>query len=70
MPTNRKRQRRSIKALKPWERAYLTGDDSDIIPGSRAAARLITMRDDLDGWLMFGDRTGRQLLQEFPEYRR
>jgi len=66
MPTNRKRKRRTAKALKPWELAYLSGDDSDIQPGSRAAARLKILRTDPDGWLVYGDRTARQLKKEYP----
>lgn len=70
MPTTRKRRTRIKQSLKPWEYAYLTGDDTGIAPGSRAAARLAVMRENPDGWLMYGDRTGRQLLAEYPEYRR
>jgi|GEM_PF-4382562 len=68
MPTNRKRYRRTAKALKPWEYAFLTGDESGIKPGSREAAKLKILRTDPDGFLIFGDRTARQLEEEFPEY--
>ena len=68
MGTNRKRRTRAAKRLEPWEWAYLTGDESLLRPGIRDAARLATMRRDPDAWFMFGDRTGRQLLQEYPEY--
>jgi hypothetical protein len=70
MATNRKKRSRAARTLKVWELAYLTGDDSGIIPGSRDAARLKTMRADPDSWLMFGDRTGRMLLEQYPEYKR
>ncbi|MDA3918975.1 MAG: hypothetical protein PF690_18685 [Deltaproteobacteria bacterium] len=68
MPTTRKRQRRTAKALKPWEYAFLTGDDSEILPDTRDAARLKILKTDPEGWLLFGDRTASQLLKDFPEY--
>ena len=68
MPTNRTRRTRKGFDLKPWEKAFLTGDDSEITPGSRAAVRLEIMRNDPDGRLMFGDKTGNELLKEFKGY--
>ncbi|MDA3897494.1 MAG: hypothetical protein PF482_15265 [Desulfobacteraceae bacterium] len=70
MPTTRKRQRRAGKSLKPAEYAFLTGDDSEILPGTRDAARLRILRTDPDAWLVYGDRTANQLLHEFPEYKK
>ena len=68
MPTNRKRKRRAINALFPWEYAFLTGDESTLRPGTRDAAKLSTLRRNPDGWLLYGDRTANQLREEFPEY--
>jgi hypothetical protein len=70
MATNRKRRTRAAKRLEPWEWAFLTGDESLLRPGTRDAARLATMRRDPDSWFMYGDRTGRELLAEYPQYRR
>lgn len=68
MPSTRHKRARSRQALKPWEYAYLTGDMSGIEPGSRAEARVRVMQRDPDGYLLFGDKTANQLLQENPEY--
>lgn len=69
MPTKRNKRIRAKHGLYAWEHAFLTGDTSDIEPGSRAEARLRVMRRDLDGYLMFGDRTARELLELYPEYK-
>ena len=70
MPTNRKRKRRTNKPFMPWEIAFLTGDESGIRPDTRDAARLRTMRNGPDAFLLYGDRTARQLLKDFPEYKK
>jgi len=70
MPTTRKRQRRTAKELKTWEQAFLTGDESLLRPNTRDAARLSALKSDPDGWLLFGDRTARQLLKDYPEYKK
>ena len=70
MPTTRKRKKRTINALQPWETAFLTGDESVLRPGTRDLARLSVLRSDPDGWLLFGDRTARQLLKDFPEFKK
>ena len=70
MPTNRRRKKRTINALLPWELAFLTRDESILRPGTRDAARLSVLKSDPDGWLLFGDRTSRQLLKDFPEYKK
>jgi len=70
MPTNRKRKKRIVNALMPWEHAFLTGDLSRLRPGTRDAAKLKTMKSDPDSFLIGGDRTARQLLEDFPEYNR
>ena len=70
MPTNRKRTRRTTNPLKPWEEAFLKNDESFLRPDTRDAARLKTIKADPDAWLLFGDRTARELLKEYPEYKK
>ena len=71
MPTTRKRKRRTANALQPWEYAYLTGDESGLRPGTRDAAKLKTMRADPDSFLISGNnRTARELVKDFPEYKK
>jgi hypothetical protein len=70
MPTNRKRKRRGARNLQPWEYAFLSGDESGLRPGTRDAAKLETMRAGPDGFLIAGNRTARELLKEFPEYKK
>jgi len=70
MPTTRKRKRRTANALQPWELAYLTGDESTLRPGTRDAAKLKTMRADPDSFLISGNRTARELVKAFPEYKK
>jgi hypothetical protein len=68
MPSTRHKRTRNKKGLKPWEYAFLTGDESKIEPGSRDAARLEVMKRDPDSRLMFGDRTANELIKEYPQY--
>ena len=70
MPTTRRRKKRTAAALQPWELAYLTGDESVLRPGTRDAAKLKVLRTDPDGFLIYGTRTSRQLLKDFPEYKK
>ncbi len=70
MPTTRKRKRRTAKALKPWEFAYLTGDESTLRPGTRDIAKLKTMKADPDSSLLYGDRSARELIKDYPEYKK
>ena len=70
MPTTRRRKKRTAAALQPWELAYLTNDESVLRQCTRDAAKLKVLRTDPDGWLIYGTRTSRQLLQDYPEYRK
>jgi len=70
MPTTRKRKRRAINALHPWEYAFLSGDESTLRPGTRDAARLKTLKADPDSGLLYGDRTARELAEDFPGYKK
>ena len=70
MPTTRRRKKRTAAALQPWETAFLTGDESLLRPGTRDAAKLKVLRSDPDGFLIYGTRTSRQLLKDFPEYKK
>lgn len=66
MPTNRTKRTRSRAELKPWELAFLTGQDDPTLEGINRG-RLEFLRRDPDSYLLFGDRTANQLLAEFPE---
>jgi len=68
MPTTRNKRTRGRKKLTPAEYVFLTGDDSGIELTGRDAARVKVMRRNPDAWLMFGDRTANELLEEYPEY--
>ena len=70
MPTTRRRKKRTAAALQPWEEAFLKNDESFLRPNTRDAARLRTIKADPDGFLLFGDRTARQLLADYPEYKK
>ena len=70
MPTNRRRKKRTAAAFQPWEQAFLIGDESVLRPGTRDAARLSVLKSDPDGFLLFGDRSARQLLKDYPEYKK
>lgn len=69
MPKKKRKRQKTAKALKPWELAFLTGDESGLRHGTRDAAKLKIVKADIDSFLIYGDRTARQLLEEFPEYR-
>lgn len=66
MPTNRQKRTRSRADLKPWEYAFLTGQDDPTLEGINRG-RLEFLRRYSDSFLLYGDRTARELLAEYPD---